>query len=232
MDVAELTRLVRGGIRAGNETFDEESHLSEVIPKPWGYEYRAYVDDLFDFWALHIDPPDGTSMHVHPRKLTYLICLGGRGMTAGFGGEVAVAAGTVVRIARGAFHSTRNTGDEPLEMIEVEVPRNKFDLLRLRDDYNRAGTAYETQSIEDPRHRMQKVPYLPNTQMRDHTPDGRFRFELRNGMDIYYRRRSEDIFYIPLCISGVVYSEVEILTRSDARRPHTDKTYLCIARNH
>jgi mannose-6-phosphate isomerase-like protein (cupin superfamily) len=231
MDVAELNRLVRGGVRAGNERFDEESHLNEVIPKPWGYEYRAYVDDFFDFWALHVDAPHGTSMHVHPRKLTYLICLGGRGVTAGFGGEVGVVAGTVVRIARGAFHSTRNIGDEPLELIEVEVPRNKFDLLRLRDDYNRAGTAYESQSIGDPRHRMQNVPYLPNTQMRDRTPDGRFRFELRTGMDVFYRRRNEDIFYIPLCMSGVVYSDVEILTRGDARRPHTDKTYLCIARN-
>jgi mannose-6-phosphate isomerase-like protein (cupin superfamily) len=230
-DVAELNRLVRGGMRAGNERFDEEAHLNEVIPKPWGYEYRAYVDDFFDFWALHIDAPHGTSMHVHPRKLTYLICLGGQGVTRGLNGEVPIEAGTMVRIARGAFHGTRNTGDEPLELIEVEVPRNKFDLLRLQDDYNRAGTGYESKAIEELRHAMRPVPHLPNTRMRERTPDGRFRFELRTGMDIFYRRRGEDIFYIPLCMSGVVYSDVEILTRNDGRRPETDKTYLCIASN-
>lgn len=230
-DITELNRLVHDGSRAGNESFDEEPGLNRVVPKPWGYEYRVYVDDFFDFWALHIDAPHSTSMHVHPRKLTYLICLAGQGVTRGLGGEVPIRAGTLVRIARGAFHTTRNAGDEPLELIEVEVPRNKFDLLRLRDDYQRAGTGYESASIEEPRSAMRSVPYLPNAQMRERTPDGRFEFELRTGMDIFYRRRGEDICYIPLCVSGVVYSEVDILTRDDDRdhRPDLDKTYLCVA---
>lgn len=228
-DVAELNRLVRTGARAGNEQFDTEAHLNEVIPKPWGYEYRAYVDEYFDFWALHIDAPHATSMHVHPRKLTYLICLGGQGITSGLNTEFVVTPGTAVRIAPGAFHATRNTADEPLELIEVEIPRNKLDLLRLRDDYNRAGTAYESQSLPT-KYTMRAVPYLPNTRMRQRTPDGRFRFELRTGMDIFYRRRDDDLFYVPLCMSGVIYSNVEILTGGDTRRPDVDKIYLCIAR--
>ncbi len=102
-DIAELKRLLRRGARVGNEQFDEDSHLDEVIPKPWGYEYRAYVDEFFDFWALHIDAPHSTSVHVHPRKLTYLLCLGGRGVTAGLDGtSVPIRQGSVVRIAPGA----------------------------------------------------------------------------------------------------------------------------------
>jgi mannose-6-phosphate isomerase-like protein (cupin superfamily) len=229
-DVAELNRLVRAGARAGNEQFDAEARLDEVIPKPWGYEYRAYVDEYFDFWSLHIDPPHATSMHVHPRKLTYLICLGGRGVTSGLATEFAVGPGTILRIAPGAFHSTRNTGDGPLDLIEVEVPRNKFDLLRLADDYNRAGTGYESHSLAAPELPMRTVLYLPNTRMREHTPDGRFRFELRTGMDIFYRRRSVDIFYVPLCLSGVVYSDVDILTCAGGQMPDADTIYLCITR--
>jgi len=229
-DVAELNRLLRRGLRTGNERFDEEAHLRHVIPKPWGYEYRAYVDDFFDFWALHIDAPHGTSMHVHPRKLTYLICLAGTGITWGLTGqEHKVEAGTMVRIGRGAFHATRNTGDEPLELIEVEAPRNKYDLIRLKDDYNRAGTAYESMFEADHRAGLRCVPSRPTAEMRDRTPDGRFSFELRTGMDIFYRRRSEDLFYIPLCVSGIVYADVDILVRSDGRRPETDKEYLCVA---
>lgn len=230
-DVAELNRLVRGGSRAGNEGFDEEPGLNEVIPKPWGYEYRAYVDDFFDVWALHIDAPHATSMHVHPRKLTYLVCLGGRGVTLGLDSrtEIPIRPGVLVRIARGAFHTTRNTGDGPLELMEVEVPRNKFDLLRLRDSYHRAGTSYESTSIVEPRSAMRNVPYLPNAQMRERTPDGRFRFDLRTGMDLFYRRRSEDICYVPLCLSGVIYADLDILGRDDGRRPDADKTYLCVA---
>jgi len=45
-----LKRLTRVGARALNEQFDDDSHLNEIIPKPWGYEYRAYVDDFFDLW--------------------------------------------------------------------------------------------------------------------------------------------------------------------------------------
>jgi mannose-6-phosphate isomerase-like protein (cupin superfamily) len=229
-DIAELNRLTRSGARARNEQFDHEVHLDEVIPKPWGYEYRAFVDDYFDFWTLHIDAPHGTSRHVHPRKLTYLICLGGQGITSGLNVELPVSSGTMVRIAPGAFHGTRNTGDEPLELIEIEVPRNKYDLLRLQDDYNRAGTGYETASVDHPDNAMRPVPYLPHTRMRDHTLDGRFRFELRTGMDIYYRRRREDIFYVPLCLSGVVRADVRILTPQDGLKPDTELTYLSISR--
>lgn len=231
-DIAELNRLLRRGLRAGNERFDAEAHLRNVVPKPWGYEYRAYADDFFDFWALHVDAPHGTSMHVHPRKLTYLICLAGTGVTWGLGGtEHAIRSGTMVRIARGAFHATRNTGDEPLELIEVEVPRNKYDLVRLQDDYNRTGTGYESVSVTERRSRLRRIPSRPNTEMRDGTPDGRFRFELRTGMDIFYRRRAEDMFYVPLCVSGVVHADVEVLVPiNDRRRPQTDVDYFCVAR--
>jgi mannose-6-phosphate isomerase-like protein (cupin superfamily) len=228
-DVAELNRLIRSGATAGNEQFDAAAHLNDIIPKPWGYEYRAYADEFFDFWALHIDAPHSTSMHVHPRKLTFLICLGGQGMITGLSAQFPISAGALVRIAPGAFHSTRNTADEPLDLIEVEIPRNKLDLLRLRDKYNRAGTGYETLSLVQPECAMRKVAYLPNTHMRETAPDGRFRFELRPGMDIYYRRQPGNIFYVPLCVSGVIYSDVQILTGGGDWRPDPDKTYLCIS---
>ncbi|GCD48354.1 cupin domain-containing protein [Streptomyces paromomycinus] len=231
-DIAELKRLLRSGARFGNEQFDEDAHLDEVIPKPWGYEYRAYVDELFDCWALHIDAPHGTSVHLHPRKLTYLLCLGGQGVTTGLDGtSVPLRQGSIVRVAPGAFHGTRNAGDEPLELIEVESPRNKFDLMRLKDDYNRAGTAYESNSLDTSKYPMRKVLSFPHTRMRAHTPDGRFRFELRTGMDVFYRRRAEDLFHIPLCVSGAVYADLEILTGrpEDARRVHTDMQYLCVS---
>jgi len=231
-DIIELTKLVRSGVRTGNEPFDTEDHLKEVIPKPWGYEYRAYADDFFDFWALHIDAPHATSMHVHPRKLTYLICLGGLGRTNGLEHGAYISAGSVVRIAPGAFHTTHNIGDDPLELIEVEVPRNKYDLMRLRDDYNRAGTGYESEALVDTSDTMFDVPYLPNASMRENTPDGRFGFALRTGTDIFYRRHQSDVFYVPLCLSGVVNSDVEILSgRMDPRHLSIDKIYLCISTN-
>jgi hypothetical protein len=50
-------------------------------------------------------------------------------------------------------------------------------------------------------------------------------------MDVFYRRRPEDIFYIPLCVSGVVYSDIRILANSSENsRPEPDKNYLCVSR--
>jgi mannose-6-phosphate isomerase-like protein (cupin superfamily) len=229
-DITALNQLAAAGARAGNEQPADAARLDEVIPKPWGHEYRAFADEYFDFWCLHIGPSHATSTHVHPRKLTYLICLAGTGVTSGLSARSRIAAGTMLRIAPGAFHTTRNTGSEPLELIEVEVPRNKLDLLRLSDDYSRAGTGYESQSQAAPELPMRMVPHRPNTRMRDRTPDGRFRFELRTGMDIFYRRRAADVCYVPLCLSGVVSLDVQILARDGGQPPDTAMTYLCITR--
>jgi mannose-6-phosphate isomerase-like protein (cupin superfamily) len=229
-DVHALNRMVADGARAGSELAADAGRLDEVIPKPWGHELRAFADEYFDVWALHIGPGHATSMHVHPRKLTYLICLAGTGLITGLGSEVMAGAGTIVRIAAGAFHSTRNTGGEPLRLVEVEVPRNKLDLLRLRDGYRREGTGYETQSRALPQLPMRQVRHRPNTRMRDQTPDGLFRFEVRAGMDIFYRRLPADICYVPLCMSGVIGDDVEILCAAGGRAPDVTRTYLCIAR--
>lgn len=231
-DISRLEKLIAEGARFGNENFETDRHLDEVIPKPWGYEYRAYVDDSFDLWCLHIDPGHSTSAHVHPRKLTYLLGLGGEGVTCGLGrADVPVRPGTVLRIAGGVFHGTRNTGTEQLVLIEVEVPRNKLDLVRLRDDYDRAGKAYETLSLEEPQNLMRRVPSRQNARMRTHTTDGAYHFDLRTGMDIFYRPSPDDLFHVPLHITGVVHNDVEILTGdpADHRRPNTDRQYLCIS---
>jgi hypothetical protein len=51
-------------------------------------------------------------------------------------------------------------------------------------------------------------------------------------MDVFYRRRPADLFYVPLCISGVVRLDVEILTNTSREvvRPDVELPYLCISR--
>jgi mannose-6-phosphate isomerase-like protein (cupin superfamily) len=132
-DIQALNRMVAAGAQAGNEQPADAERLDEVIPKPWGYEFRAFADEYFDTWTLHIEPGHATSMHVHPRKLTYLICLDGIGLTTGLTADTPVGPGTVIRIAAGAFHSTRNTSESrtmtsvapsgPWMMSLEDVPR-------------------------------------------------------------------------------------------------------------
>ncbi len=129
-----------------NESFAEDVFLDELIPKPWGREYRIYADNFFDIWKLELGPGRGTSLHYHPRKDTILMCLGGRGRVQLADAVIDIAAGRHVLIARGVVHATTNTGEHELELIEVEHPRNKFDLIRVQDGYGRASQPYEATS--------------------------------------------------------------------------------------
>ncbi|POX53944.1 hypothetical protein [Streptomyces sp. Ru72] len=230
-DFAALNEVVRKGSRIGNESLDEDGHLNEIIPKPWGLEYRIYVDDFIDVWNLKIDEGESTSMHVHPRKLTYLLCLAGQGVTETLTGEVPVGSGSVLRIGGGAFHSSRSIGPGPLWLVEVEAPRNKFDLIRLRDTYDRQGTAYERHHTEAPELPARPVTYLPQARLRDRSPGAEFAFSIRAGADVFYRRQERDLFHIPLGLTGVVTGEVDILApaQGDVRRPALDQYYLSLA---
>ena len=50
----------------------------------------------------------------------------------------------MVIIGKGVFHGTTNAGPDDLHLVEIEVPRNKFDLVRLHDRYGRRGEHYQT----------------------------------------------------------------------------------------
>ncbi|MFH8403872.1 cupin domain-containing protein [Streptomyces sp. NPDC018019] len=230
-DFSALSEVVRKGSRIGNERLDGDDHLNEVIPKPWGMEFRIYVDDFIDVWNLKIDEDQATSMHVHPRKLTYLLCLAGQGVTDTLTAQYPVGAGSILRIGGGAFHSTRSLGPGPLWLAELEAPRNKFDLIRLRDHYSRENTAYETDHADVPELPAKPVSYLPQARLRERSPDGEFAFSIRAGADIFYRRRAADLFHVPLGLTGVVTGEIDVLApaRADDRRPALDQYYLSLA---
>ncbi|MBN0043417.1 hypothetical protein JS756_04740 [Streptomyces actuosus] len=231
-DFAALNEVVRKGSRIANESLDDDDHLNEIIPKPWGLEYRIYVDDFIDVWNLRIDEGESTSMHVHPRKLTYLLCLAGQGVTSTLTGDVPVGAGSLLRIGGGAFHASRSIGPGPLWLVEVEAPRNKFDLIRLRDNYDRQGTAYEQDHAAAPELPARPVSYLPQARLRDGSPCGSYSFSIRAGADVFYRRLEQDLFHVPLGLTGVVTGDVDILApaQGDTRRPALDQYYLSLAR--
>ncbi len=134
----------RGTIKFDLEPAERDSYLNGFIVKPWGHEYRVYCDNLFDVWRLRLQAGQSTSMHGHLQKDTVLICLAGSGTTTFLDGtECPVEAGRYVYIGRGAFHRTEAGPDGHLDLIEVENPRNKFDLVRLGDHYGRHGKGYE-----------------------------------------------------------------------------------------
>ncbi len=137
----------RGGLRFDVEPAERDSYLNGFIAKPWGHEYRIFCDTLFDVWRLRLEAGRSTSMHGHLQKDTVLICLAGHGATTFLDGTICeLAPGRSVYITRGAFHRTEASEAGHLDLIEVENPRNKFDLVRLGDAYGRSGTGYEPEA--------------------------------------------------------------------------------------
>jgi mannose-6-phosphate isomerase-like protein (cupin superfamily) len=202
-------------------TRDQESDLDEVIVKPWGHEYRVYCDPFFDVWQLTIKPRQSTSEHCHPRKSTALICLSGRGKLRLLTGAYMIGAGDLVQIGRGVFHLTENTGEEPLELIEVEVPRNKFDLVRAEDSYGRRASPYT-----DPSTREIAVPPMEDTQLVDNAryrrscASGRLRFEVVSGSELLHRRDARLYAALSLATSSALNDTITLLL-SPAIWPHT-----------
>ena len=61
--------------------------------------------------------------------------------------ELDILAGKHIFIGRGVSHATANIGEAELELIEVELPRNKFDLRRVQDSYGRTSQPYESTGV-------------------------------------------------------------------------------------
>lgn len=231
-DISMLQDLLKKGVFSGNEDNQKDLYLNGLIEKPWGEEYRAYVDDYLDIWHLTILPGESTSTHAHPRKTTYLICLAGQGVNVSLSGEIPLQAGTILRIGRGAFHATRCLpGEEPLMLLEVETPRNKFDLVRMADNYQRSGQKYEPEGklLEGKR---KKIQSLPNASLVRSSPCKQFRFSVQTGMAIFYKRSTAGQLAICLSLRGVLNENVSIITPTnmDQERIQTDAQYLCVER--
>jgi mannose-6-phosphate isomerase-like protein (cupin superfamily) len=114
-----------------------------VVQKPWGHEFLAYDTPDVAVWRLRINPGHSTSMHCHPRKRTALMVLAGEALCHVFGRRVPLQAHDVLVLEPGVFHATKSMCADGLELIEVETPRCKTDLVRMNDLYGREGAGYE-----------------------------------------------------------------------------------------
>src|SRR5690606_25365598 len=130
--------------------------------------------------------------------------------------------GTILRIGRGAFHATKcDDGSEPLMLIEVETPRNKFDLVRLADNYDRAAKQYEPEGTPLPAGRR-RHPQFPNASFCPVSPCGKFRFSIRTGMDVFYRSIADGAFLIKLGIDALLSDDMIILSDQAREKENVD----------
>ena len=210
-----------------NESFAEDLFLDELIAKPWGREYRIYADNFYDVWKLELGPGRATSLHYHPRKDTVLMCLGGHGRIQLADTYIDILAGKHFFIGRGVSHATTNVGEDELELIEVEHPRNKFDLVRVQDSYGRASQPYESMRYWQRGSTRGRSKYdgIPGAKYRHADIDGHYRFTI--GKPWRERMTSSFLVAVPVGLQSVT-GDIEIVERGRSRwRRVTSETEPC-----
>jgi mannose-6-phosphate isomerase-like protein (cupin superfamily) len=233
-DARRLEHLLRHKpIALACEHVETDDYLQAVISKPWGREYRIYADQFFDIWKLDILAGQATSLHCHPRKETWLLCLSGRGRLRLLAGSLRLAPSEICSIGRGAFHATENSAEGPLELIEVEVPRNKLDLIRIEDRYGRGGRPYETagQVGEGECCLAPLDGQLPGALLRRFCPKRRYRFAVERGEALPEMARQQSIrFVIALDAVQAIRQEIQVVPGAslDPRHIDSQSRYLAI----
>ena len=208
------------------------AYLDGYIVKPWGHELRVYDDAWVDVWRLAIEAGKGTSLHAHPRKETSLICIGGAGvLETGAGEQIALAEGIVVHIRPCALHRTFT--DEGVSLIEVELPRDKFDLVRIGDSYGRTGQRYEGAEAAErepcPLHPHPAGP--PRARLRRHCATGCFRFALETCSQTALGRH-DLVASVLLDTSSVLDHELIVYGGGVPAATMRDGLYLTVRSNH
>lgn len=125
------------------------NYNSNIVKKPWGYEYLAYENENVGLWFLYIAPGQSTSMHCHPKKTTGLVLLDGEAEVSFLADSRKLKSLDKVMIRRGLFHSTKAISDTGAFVFEIETPVDKQDLVRLNDKYGRASKPYEDSTFEE-----------------------------------------------------------------------------------
>lgn len=114
--------------------------MVNIVTKPWGYEYLLFENGKVAIWHLLISAYGQTSLHSHPNKKTGLIVLDGAAKVSFLGNESKLFYGEKIMIRHGVFHKTQSMTPYLLQLLEIETPVDKEDIVRLDDIYGRAGS--------------------------------------------------------------------------------------------
>lgn len=222
------------GLIFETEHMENDGHLDKVIRKPWGQEYRIYADYFLDIWKLHIYPAQATSLHCHPRKETLLLCLGGAGEVHFLDQMHKVAASEYVYIDRGVFHSTKNTGSDDLHLIEIEMPRNKLDLVRAQDSYGRAGAKYEREYLSTDSPQIEPTDSVYGGKIRSGDCTGQYQFRVLTGRELAAVGSSHRTYAIVLGARHAMSQNIQVLMPEQTanHKSHDSQQYFTIIARH
>lgn len=137
---------------------------NKKVNKKWGHESLIYENDDVALWHLVIKQGECTSLHSHNKKKTGLCVIKGGVKVDFLTSSEKLFPSEKLMIRAQVFHrSWAMVGD--VEILEIETPINKTDLIRIDDKYGRTGQPYENESNYEPYNPIQ-FPSYTNTKFK------------------------------------------------------------------
>jgi mannose-6-phosphate isomerase-like protein (cupin superfamily) len=164
-----------------------------IVNKPWGKEHCIYECQNLAIWHLTINPQKKTSLHCHPSKKTALILLNNKAKVNLIERSFDLTGLSKIMLRQGMFHQTENISDERINLIEVETPNNKFDLVRIEDDYGRKNQAFESRDLWEEKTELEKN-LIPN----EHRKINGLNFKIQKFKDVLDLNYSDDSIVVIL----------------------------------
>ena len=107
--------------------------------RPWGTFENLLSNDICKVKQIVVSPGQAPSYQYHHQRSEVWVVTQGNGLVILDGEEIHVGPSSIVNVPVSAKHRIRNTGEEDLIFIEVQLGDyfGEDDIVRLEDDYNR-----------------------------------------------------------------------------------------------
>lgn len=118
---------------------DENIVDYEIFRRPWGFYKTTVMNDYFQSKVISVEPEGELSLQSHNRREEYWIIAHGHGVVQLGESVVNVSQGSNLFIPKGCKHRLKNTGNESLVLIEVQIGDyfGEDDIIRYADKYGR-----------------------------------------------------------------------------------------------
>jgi len=196
-----------------------------LVKKPWGAEYLLFENDFCAIWILNINYMQHTSMHCHVEKSTSLICLDGEVSCSTLENNNILKPLDGIHFNKKIFHQTQSIWKNGSHVLEIETPVNKFDLVRINDNYGRCGKEYEDNQHYDTVKNL--TLEFPNNTIK-HINETTIEIIKPSTLDFLNNYQDDTIIFILDECENI--GEIMLLTDIKERTILIDKTLLIIRR--
>lgn len=118
-----------------------EARLHRLVRRPWGSYETLAIGDGYQVKHIVVNPGSALSLQLHHRRAEHWTVIKGSGQVICDDREFTLGVNESTFIPLGSKHRLSNSGEEPVELIEVQVGDyvGEDDIVRFDDRYGRVS---------------------------------------------------------------------------------------------